>query len=354
MTDVLLHTGDLLPRVFLPDPGGSPVDLSHQSIAGNPIILWSIADLAALSDADRLVALLPAFEAIEARVFAVVAGPDEAIVDALEALGIAQLVDANRSVESAFGLGSQSGLIVVEPGGCIVTVAADVDFGEALAACQAMFDATDAVPPPRHAPVLVIENVFDRATCDALMGLWDAGQKLDNAVAVGAGEAGRADTSLKRRSDVHVAERAMYERLGARIVSRVFPEIERAFQARMASFELPRIGCYESAAQGFFGRHRDNRTPHTAHRMFAMTANLNTGDYQGGHLRFPEFGRQLYQPGPGGVVVFSCSLLHEALPVTDGRRFGLFSFFTDAAGAKREQELIAQEKAKGRHGVQQT
>ena len=86
-------------------------------------------------------------------------------------------------------------------------VSLDVDFGEALAACQAMFDATDAVPPPRHAPVLVIENVFDRAPCDALMGLWDAGQKLDNTVAVGAGEAGRADTSLKRRSDVHVAER---------------------------------------------------------------------------------------------------------------------------------------------------
>ena len=71
MTDVLRHSGDLLPRVLLPDPGGSAVDLSHQSIAGNPIILWSIADLAALSDDDRLVALLPAFEAIEARVFAV-------------------------------------------------------------------------------------------------------------------------------------------------------------------------------------------------------------------------------------------------------------------------------------------
>jgi predicted 2-oxoglutarate/Fe(II)-dependent dioxygenase YbiX len=134
----------------------------------------------------------------------------------------------------------------------------------------------------------------------------------------------------------------------------VFPEIERAFQARMASFELPRVGCYESAAQRFFGRHRDNRTAHTAHRLFAVTVNLNTGTYEGGQLRFPEFGRQLYQPGPGGAVVFSCSLLHEALPVTSGRRFDLFSFFTDAAGAKREQELIAREKAKGHRGVQQT
>jgi len=31
--------------------------------------------------------------------------------------------------------------------------------------------------------------------------------------------------------------------------------------------------------------------------------------------------------------VFSCSLLHEALLVTSGRRFGLFGFFYDDAGA---------------------
>ena len=56
--------------------------------------------------------------------------------------------------------------------------------------------------------------------------------------------------------------------------------------------------------------------------------NLNTGDYEGGHIRFPEFGQQLYQPPRGGGIVFSCSLLHEALPVTKGRRFALFTFFT--------------------------
>ena len=47
-----------------------------------------------------------------------------------------------------------------------------------------------------------------------------------------------------------------------------------------------------------------------------MTLNLNTGGYEGGALWFPEFGRQLYAPEAGGAVVFSCSLLHEALPVT--------------------------------------
>ena len=29
----------------------------------------------------------------------------------------------------------------------------------------------------------------------------------------------------------------------------------------------------------------------------------------------------------GGAVIFSCSLLHEAMPVTAGRRFAIFGFF---------------------------
>ena len=32
-------------------------------------------------------------------------------------------------------------------------------------------------------------------------------------------------------------------------------------------------------------------------------------------------------PAAGDGVVFSCKLLHEAMPVTKGRRFGLFAFF---------------------------
>ncbi len=302
MADIRLHSGDLLPRVVLPDPGGSAVDLSHQTVAGNTIILWHVADLAAASDADRMAEFLSAFEAVEARVFAISTGGDPALVAALGVAGVPQLVDEGRSVSRAFGLGDRPGIVVVEPGGCIAMIEAGAGFRDALELCQEIFDRSDASPPPAHAPVLVIENVFDPETCGALMAMWESGQKLDNAVAVGAGEAGRADMSVKRRSDVHVADRTLYERLGTRIVSRVFPEVERAFQAKMASFELPRVGCYESAAQGFFGRHRDNRTPHTAHRLFAMTVNLNTGTYEGGQLRFPEFGRRLYQPGPGGRV----------------------------------------------------
>ncbi len=55
--------------------------------------------------------------------------------------------------------------------------------------------------------------------------------------------------------------------------------------------------------------------------------------YQGGELRFPEYSRALYAPETGGAVVFSCALLHEALPVTLGRRFGAFTFAYEETGA---------------------
>jgi predicted 2-oxoglutarate/Fe(II)-dependent dioxygenase YbiX len=61
--------------------------------------------------------------------------------------------------------------------------------------------------------------------------------------------------------------------------------------------------------------------------------NLNES-YDGGHLRFPEFGPHLYRPAPGGAVVFSCSHLHEVTRVTGGRRFALLSFLFGEEGTR--------------------
>lgn len=351
MSEIRLKTGDLLPRVVLPDPGGAAIDLSHQAIAGQPIMFWSVARAEDAARAADLAARIGDFASVEAHVFAVATGADPGVIDAIEGAGVPQLVDGERGFAAAFGLGEEAGLVIVDASGRVVAVEPGSDFDRALAACRRFHEATEAARPLPHAPVLVLEEVFDRNACRDLIAMWESGQKVEDAIATKAGEPGRAGASLKRREDVYIADRTIYDMVGERITRRVFPEIARAFQVELASFELPRIGCYAAAEQGFFGRHRDNRTPHTAHRLFAMTCNLNTGEYDGGELRFPEFGRQLYQPGPGGAVVFSCSLLHEARPVTRGRRFGLFSFFTDAAGAAREQELIAAEKAKGRAGV---
>ena len=63
-----------------------------------------------------------------------------------------------------------------------------------------------------------------------------------------------------------------------------------------------------------------------------MTLNLNSEDYDGGELRFPEFGTGHFKPATGEAIVFSCSLMHEVLPMLRGRRYTLLSFFHDDAG----------------------
>lgn len=83
----------------------------------------------------------------------------------------------------------------------------------------------------------------------------------------------------------------------------------------------------------YFRRHRDNQTPATAGRRFALTLTLNSEEHEGGELIFPEYGDYRYKPATGAAVLFSCSLLHEALPVTAGQRFALLSFLRDASDA---------------------
>jgi predicted 2-oxoglutarate/Fe(II)-dependent dioxygenase YbiX len=94
----------------------------------------------------------------------------------------------------------------------------------------------------------------------------------------------------------------------------------------VSQHEVFKLIRYDAGA-GYFHAHRDNESRDTAHRRFAMTLNLNTGAYEGGALRFPEFGPDLYVPERGSAVIFSCSLLHEVTPVTEGSRYGLLGFF---------------------------
>ena len=78
----------------------------------------------------------------------------------------------------------------------------------------------------------------------------------------------------------------------------------------------------------------NNTTLGTAHRRFAVTINLNSRDYDGGEIWFPEFGPRMYKAPSGAAIVFSCSLLHEVPPVTRGRRYAFLPFLYDASAAE--------------------
>ena len=95
------------------------------------------------------------------------------------------------------------------------------------------------------------------------------------------------------------------------------------------------VACYDSNLGGYFRPHRDNDGD--GHRQFAVTINLNAEDYEGSDLRFPEYGRQTCRAPTGGACIFSCGLMHEATPVTRGRRFAFLPFLYDEAAAMQRE-----------------
>jgi peroxiredoxin/predicted 2-oxoglutarate/Fe(II)-dependent dioxygenase YbiX len=192
----------------------------------------------------------------------------------------------------------------------------------------------------RQAPALFIPNVLDPALCQHLIQLYEADGGRDSGFMrqVDGKTVEILDPGFKRRRDLLLEDPALLAHINSLILRRIKPEIEKAYQFSISRFERYLVSCYEASDQGFFNRHRDNTTKGTAHRRFAMTLNLNTGEYEGGCLWFPEYGTQLYRPEVGEAVIFSCSMLHEATPVTSGRRFALLSFFYNDDDAQvREQ-----------------
>jgi predicted 2-oxoglutarate/Fe(II)-dependent dioxygenase YbiX len=106
--------------------------------------------------------------------------------------------------------------------------------------------------------------------------------------------------------------------------------------------ESVRIGCYDARWFEWFKPHRDDATPRDAYRKYTLTINLNTGEYAGGELRFPEYSKA-FQPPTGTALVFRSSAIHEVQPLQRGRRFILMTRFMDEADyhnwvSRRNQE----------------
>ena len=140
--------------------------------------------------------------------------------------------------------------------------------------------------------------------------------------------------NMKRRRDVLIAEEALRREAMQRLERSLLPMIGRAFQFKATRIERYLVACYDSHEGGYFQPHRDNEAKATAHRRFAVSINLNAEEFEGGELRFPEYGQRSWRAPTGGAVVFSCSLLHQALPVTAGRRYAFLPFLYDDAAAR--------------------
>jgi len=211
-------------------------------------------------------------------------------------------------------------------------------------ALLALVAALPAAPAPGPAPVLVVPRVFEPAFCRSLIAFYDGIGGKDSGFMQTDPATGQTigviDHAQKSRRDVLIEDEALRTEIRTRIERRLVPEIRRAFQYEATRIERYIVACYDAREGGHFRAHRDNTTKGTAHRRFAVTLNLNAEDYDGGDLRFPEFGPQTYRATTGGAVVFSCSLLHEAMPVTRGRRYCLLPFLYDEAAARLREENL--------------
>jgi peroxiredoxin len=215
----------------------------------------------------------------------------------------------------------------------------------ATAAAQVLAD-MDALffkEPPRHlhmhAPVLVISDAMPLDLCQRLIQTWHDRGNIDSGFMkqIDGKTIGLTDYSHKIRRDHFMQAGADLDTVKKFISARVLSKIRTAFNYEVTRFEDFRIANYDASRGGYFRPHRDNTTDGTAHRRFAMSLMLND-EYQGGMLRFPEYGLHEYRPPVGGAVVFSCSLLHEATDVTAGQRFVLLTFFYGEKEAKIREE----------------
>jgi predicted 2-oxoglutarate/Fe(II)-dependent dioxygenase YbiX len=195
----------------------------------------------------------------------------------------------------------------------------------ALAISVRSDEAADQVIRTPAAPVLVLPRVFEREFCTQVMRLWEKGDHKDSGVSSRYGNVGMLD--LKRTEDYMVVEPMMQKAISDRLAYRIGPELVKVFAYdREFTFDAHVVLSYAAEARHFFGAHRDNGAPTTTDRSFAVSLNLND-DFEGGELVFPEYSGVKVSPPIGAAAVFSCSVLHEALPVTRGRRFVLTTFF---------------------------
>jgi predicted 2-oxoglutarate/Fe(II)-dependent dioxygenase YbiX len=185
------------------------------------------------------------------------------------------------------------------------------------------------------APAIVLPNLLPRALCRYLIDLFETSPTIDGAVArVDAAGTHRSvvDHHKKHRRDLMIPpDSELHRMLQDTLLDRCAPEIAKAFQARVAYTDRILISRYDDTG-GWFRRHRDNAAGNVAFREFALSLNLNTGEYQGGHLLFPEYNDHRHAPPAGGGVIFSAAVLHEAAPVTAGQRYVLLTFLHGEAG----------------------
>lgn len=322
----MLMPGDPAPTFFAPAIEGNP-NYGFATAAGRYVVLLFPNGDQGDAALAALLAHRPLFDDVRCSAFVVVR---EAGAHRPELPGIRYFLDPAGEIARLYGAEDQGFWLVLDP---MLRVGArgPLDQAEAMVRIVAALPA----PEPGTAPILVLPRVLEPELCRVLIDLYErvGGEESGFMREVEGKTVLMTDANHKRRADVTIEDEGLRADIRRRIQRRIVPEIAKVFQFQVTRMERYIVACYDGASQGFFRPHRDNTTKGTAHRRFAVTINLNAGEYDGGDLRFPEFGTRTYRAETGGAVVFSCSVMHEATPVTAGKRYAFLPFLYDEAGA---------------------
>ncbi len=328
---------------------------TFDTAAGRYIVLsflGSTSDPTAARVLTDLLARREHFDDEHASFFGVIADPrdrdQQRIRDFLP--GIRFFWDMDRTICNLYGVQRENGAIrqttyMLDPRLRVIAVLPVATGGEGhVDAVLALLEAQDPISAPAiaqpQAPVLVIPRIFEPELCKTLIDYYERQGGTESGYMVE--REGMTVEVLKhehkRRRDCALEDEQLRQSCMHRITTRLVPELQKAFQFHATRMERYLVACYDAEEGGHFRPHRDNTTKGTAHRRFAVSLFLNSGEYEGGQLRFPEFGRSRYSAPTGGAVVFSCSLLHEATPVTQGRRYMFLPFLYDEEARRIREE----------------
>lgn len=351
----LLSTGDPAPNVVQRNSSGERYNLDLA--AGRSLALCFFrssttahagAVLAAVKQRRDL------FNDAHAAFFGVTTDPEDEAQNRLATIvpGYRFFWDYDNRLARAYGVAPMEGdglyfgkWVIINP---MMRVTAVIPFRNDQSDIAEALDHVAKIPPAgriagmdAHAPVIVLDKVFDPDTCRQLIAGYEAADRdLSGVMREIEGRTRLVlDDMHKRRRDYILEEDSERKNVTALIRRRIVPEIAKIHQFSVTRIERYLVACYAAEDEAHFRPHRDNTTKGTAHRRFAVSINLSE-DFDGGEIMFPEYGQRGYRPSAGGAVIFSCSLLHAVTQVTRGRRYAFLPFlYDDAAAQIREQNM---------------
>lgn len=333
----MLAPGDCMPRAgFLTSAGTA---LTTLVIGGQWQVLGFVATAVAQLD-KRILSALAALARLRKTVDLLLVRPEP---PSAAPMALRCVFDPECHAARAFGIapGAAVTLLLFDPM-CRLVDSLAVTHPEQIStfASQIIALPDPALAPgrPVQAPILYLPRVFPARLCADLIAAYRQEHRaLTGIMRQRQGKTvGVMNAGVKQRRDCLITDPTLIAAIQARIRRAVLPELTKAYAFHATRMERYLVGCYCASDGGHFAAHRDNTTPATAHRRFAISINLND-DFDGGSVSFPEYGPESFKAQAGAAVVFGCGLMHRVAPVTAGARYAFLPFVYDEAAARIRQ-----------------